>query len=168
VLGVAKAYTTRVGAGPFPTELTGALGDQIRGTGDQPWDEYGTTTGRPRRCGWLDLTIIRYSARINSLTSLAITKLDVLSSFSRIPVCVGYEREGEVLDGFPSQLADLAECRPVYEELAGWQQDIMGVTRWADLPAAARAYVEFIEERVGVPVAFISVGPEREQTIRKE
>jgi len=168
VVGVAKAYTTRVGAGPFPTELTGPLGDQIRGTGDQPWDEYGTTTGRPRRCGWLDLVILRYAARINGLTELAMTKLDVLSSFHRIPICVAYELDGHRLEEFPSRTTDLARCRPIYEELEGWERDIKAVGTWEDLPLEARAYVEFIEERVGVPVALISVGPEREQTIRRQ
>ena len=165
VVGVAKAYTTRVGAGPFPTELTGALGDQLRGTGDQPWDEYGTTTGRPRRCGWLDLVILCYAARINGLTGLAITKLDVLSSFDRIRVCVAYELDGQRLEEFPSRTTELAHCRPIYEEIEGWERDIMAVRTWEDLPPEARAYVEFIEERVGVPAPLISVGPEREQTI---
>ena len=168
VVGVAKAYTTRVGAGPFPTELTGPLGEQIRGTGDQPWDEYGTTTGRPRRCGWLDLVILRYAARINGLTELAITKLDVLSSFDHIPICVAYEVEGHRLEEFPSRTTELARCRPIYEELPGWERDIMALRAWEDLPPAAQAYVEFIEERVGVPVTFISTGPEREQTIRRQ
>jgi len=167
VIGVAKAYTTRVGAGPFPTELTGPLGERIRGTGDQPWDEYGTTTGRPRRCGWLDLVILRYAARINGLTELAITKLDVLSSFNRIRVCVAYELDGQRLEEFPSRTTELARCRPIYEELPGWERDIMAVRTWEDLPPEARAYVEFIEERVGVPVTLISVGPEREQTISR-
>jgi len=165
VVGVAKAYTTRVGAGPFPTELSGPLGDKIRGTGDQPWDEYGTTTGRPRRCGWLDLVILRYAARVNRLTELAITKLDVLSSFDRILVCVAYDLDGHRLEEFPGHIADLARCRPVYEELPGWGRDIMEIKTWGDLPPAAQAYVEFVEERIGVPVALVSVGPGREQTI---
>jgi len=167
VVGVAKAYTTRVGAGPFPTELTGLLGDQIRGTGAQQWDEYGTTTGRPRRCGWLDLVILRYAARINGLTELAIMKLDVLSSFDRIPVCVGYEVDGQRLEEFPSRTAELAGCCPLYEDLPGWERDIMAVKAWEDLPRAAGAYIAFIEERVGVRVGLISVGPEREQTVRR-
>ncbi|MEA3345607.1 MAG: adenylosuccinate synthase [Chloroflexota bacterium] len=168
VVGVAKAYTTRVGAGPFPTELTGPLGDQIRGTGDQPWDEYGTTTGRPRRCGWLDLTILRYAARINGLTELVITKLDVLSSLDRLQVSMAYELDGHRVEEFPSPLTDLARCRPIYEELEGWEQDIMGVRTWEDLPPAAQAYVEFIEQQVGVPVTLISIGPERRQSLRRK
>ena len=167
VVGVAKAYTTRVGAGPFPTELTGPLGERMRGTGDQPWDEYGTTTGRPRRCGWLDLVILRYAARINGLTEIAITKLDVLSSFDRIRICVAYKLEGHRLEEFPSRTTELARCRPIYEELEGWERDIMEIRTWEDLPPVARAYVEFVERRIGVPVTLISVGPEREQTIRR-
>jgi adenylosuccinate synthase len=167
ILGVAKAYTTRVGAGPFPTELTGPLGHQIRGTGDQPWDEYGTTTGRPRRCGWLDLVILRYAARINGLTELAITKLDVLSSFESIPVCVAYELDGRRVEEFPRRITDLARCRPIYEELPGWNTAIMEVKAWEDLPSAARAYVEYIEERIGVPAVLVSVGPGREQSISR-
>jgi adenylosuccinate synthase len=167
VVGVAKAYTTRVGEGPFPTELTGPLGDRIRGTGDQPWDEYGTTTGRPRRCGWLDLVILRFAARINGLMELGITKLDVLSSFDRIPICVAYEMEGRRLDAFPSRITDLARCRAIYQELSGWGEDIMAARAWDDLPSAARAYIEFVEREIGVPVSFVSVGPERQQTIRR-
>jgi len=168
VVGVAKAYTTRVGAGPFPTELTGSLGERLRGTGDQPWDEYGTVTGRPRRCGWLDLVILRYAARINGLTEVAMTKLDVLSSFDRIRVCVAYELDGNRLEEFPSRTTDLARCRPTYEELEGWQRDIMGIKTWEDLPPLGRAYVEFVERQIGVPITLISVGAEREQTIRRE
>ena len=167
VVGVAKAYTTRVGEGPFPTELTGELGNQIRGTGDQPWDEYGTTTGRPRRCGWLDLTILRYATRINSLTELVITKLDVLSSLDRVLVCIAYELDGHRLEEFPRRLTDLARCRPVYEELQGWGSDIMSVKTWQGLPSAAKAYVEFVESRVGVQVTLVSVGPDREHTLRR-
>jgi adenylosuccinate synthase len=167
VVGVAKAYTTRVGEGPFPTELTGPLGDRIRGTGDQPWDEYGTTTGRPRRCGWLDLVILRFAARINGLMELGITKLDVLSSFDRIPICVAYEMEGRRLDAFPSRITDLARCRAIYQELSGWGEDIMAARAWDDLPPSAQAYIEFVERQIGVPVSVVSVGPEREQTIHR-
>jgi adenylosuccinate synthase len=168
VVGVAKAYTTRVGAGPFPTELLGETGDRLRGTGDNPWDEYGTTTGRPRRCGWLDLVILRYAARVNGLDELALVKLDVLSGLERLKVAVAYERDGERIAHFPAEfgLEALAKWQPVYEELPGWSEDIMGVRKLVDLPAAAQAYVKLIEECVGVPVTFISVGPDREQTIR--
>ncbi len=167
IVGVAKAYTTRVGEGPFPTELTGSLGDQIRGTGDQPWDEYGTTTGRPRRCGWLDLVILRYAARVNGLTELGITKLDVLSTFDRIPVCAAYEVDGHRLEVFPNRIMDLARCRAIYEELPGWGADIMAARAWEDLPPAARAYIDFVEKQIGVPVSLVSVGPEREQTVHR-
>ena len=163
VVGIAKAYTTRVGAGPFPTELFDETGDRIRDVGN----EYGTTTGRPRRCGWLDLAILRYAARINGLDELALTKLDVLSGLPRLKVAVAYQRGGERIDAFPAEFGveSLAEWTPVYAELPGWEEDITGVRQREALPAAAREYVARIEEWVGVPVTFIGVGPEREQAI---
>lgn len=167
VVGVVKAYQTRVGAGPMPTELTGELGDRLRGTGTQPWDEFGTTTGRPRRCGWLDAVALRYALRINGLTELAITKLDILSRFESIPVCVAYELDGERTESLPTDLSVLARCQPIYETLPGWQSDIEQVAKFEDLPRAARGYVEFIEELVGIPASFVSVGPGRHQTIRR-
>jgi len=172
VVGVVKAYTTRVGAGPFLTELLDETGEWIRQAGN----EYGTTTGRPRRCGWLDLVILRYAVRINGLNELALTKLDVLSGLTRLKMAVAYERGGagpehgrrERTEYFPAEFGvePLAEWQPVYEEMDGWAEDISGVRRRADLPAAAQEYVALIEERVGVPVTFIGVGPEREQAIR--
>ena len=163
VVGIAKAYTTRVGAGPFPTELFDETGDRIRDVGN----EYGTTTGRPRRCGWLDLAILRYAARVNGLDELALTKLDVLSGLPRLKVAVAYQRGGERIDAFPAEFGveSLAEWEPVYAELPGWEEDITGVRQREALPAAAREYVARIEEWVGVPVTFIGVGPEREQAI---
>jgi adenylosuccinate synthase len=163
VIGVAKAYTTRVGAGPFPTELLDQVGDRIREVGG----EYGTTTGRPRRCGWLDLVILRYAARVSGLDELALTKLDVLSGLEQLKVAVAYERAGERIQVFPAEFGveSLAQWRPVYEELSGWTDDISGVRSRGDLPSAAREYVARIEEWVGVPVTFIGVGPEREQAI---
>jgi adenylosuccinate synthase len=163
VIGVVKAYTTRVGAGPFPVELTDEIGDRIRDVGY----EYGTTTGRPRRCGWLDLVIVRYAARVNGLDELALTKLDVLSGLPRLQVAVAYGRDGERTEIFPAEFGveQLAEWTPVYEELPGWAEDITGVRRREDLPHAARDYVARIEAWVGVPVTFIGVGPEREQAI---
>jgi len=179
VIGVVKAYTTRVGAGPFPTELLDEVGDRIREVGD----EYGTTTGRPRRCGWLDLVILRYAARINGLDGLALTKLDVLSGVGRLKVAVAYERGGagpeappEQVEGhgrrerteyFPAEfgMESLARWRPVYEELPGWAEDISGVRSREHLPPAAQEYVARIEEQVGVPVTLIGVGPDREQAI---
>lgn len=163
VVGVAKAYTTRVGAGPFPTELLDETGERIRQIGG----EYGTTTGRPRRCGWLDAAILRYAVRVNGLSELALTKLDVLSGLERIKVAVAYERGGERTGYFPAEfgVGALAEWQPVYEELPGWQEDISGARSREELPPAARAYVAKVEEWAGVPVTFIGVGPEREQVI---
>jgi adenylosuccinate synthase len=165
VIGVAKAYTTRVGAGPFVTELLDETGDRLRGTGANPWDEFGTTTGRPRRCGWLDVLILRYAARVNGLTHLALTKLDILSGFERIKVAIAYDYQAEQLDHLPLDAEVLVACQPIYEELPGWSEDIQHTQTLDDLPAAARAYVRRIEELVGVPVTLISVGPGREQTI---
>ena len=171
VVGVAKAYTTRVGAGPFPTELLDETGDQIREVGG----EYGTTTGRPRRCGWLDLVILRYAAQINGLDEFALTKLDVLSGLERLKVAVAYVREGagpersrrERIEVFPAEFGveSLAEWKPIYEELPGWTEDISGARSRDELPPAAREYVARIEEEVGVPITLIGVGPGREQTI---
>lgn len=165
VIGVAKAFTTRVGSGPFPTELDGPAADRLRGTGEKPWDEYGTTTGRPRRVGWLDLVILRHARRVNSLTSFVVTKLDILSGLEEIPVCVAYELDGQRLESFPSDLNLLARCKPIYETLPGWSEDIMDARQTEDLPQAARAYVAFIARQTGVPVDFVSVGPGREQFI---
>lgn len=165
VIGVAKAFTTRVGSGPFPTELDGPAADRLRGTGEKPWDEYGTTTGRPRRVGWLDLVILRHARRVNSLTSFVVTKLDILSGLEEIPVCVAYELDGQRLESFPSDLNLLARCKPIYETLPGWSEDIMDARQPEDLPQAARAYVAFIARQTGVPVDFVSVGPGREQFI---
>jgi adenylosuccinate synthase len=163
IIGIAKAYTTRVGAGPFLTELLDEVGDRIREVGG----EYGTTTGRPRRCGWLDLVILRYAARINGLDEFALTKLDVLSGLERLKVAVAYKRDGERTEHFPAEFGveALAQWRPVYEELPGWAEDISEVRSREGLPPAAREYVARIEEWVGVPVTFIGVGPEREQKI---
>jgi adenylosuccinate synthase len=167
VVGVVKAYQTRVGAGPMPTELTGELGDRLRGTGTQPWDEFGTTTGRPRRCGWLDAVTLRYAVRVNGLTEVAITKLDVLSRFEELDVCVAYELDGRRVESFPVDLEVLAHCRPVYETLPGWQVDISRAQSFADLPEQARQYVSLVEEILGIPASLVSVGPARDQTVRR-
>jgi len=164
IIGVIKAYTTRVGEGPFPTELRGEEGDNIREMGK----EYGATTGRPRRCGWFDLVIARYSARINGLTNFVITKLDVLDSLKTIKVCVGYRLKDQVFKEFPAQLDILEDCDPIYEEFPGWQQETSDIKEYAELPEAARSYIEFIESQVGVPIKMISVGPMRKRTIIKE
>jgi adenylosuccinate synthase len=165
VIGLVKAFTTRVGAGPFVTELLDECGEKMRGTGDQPWDEFGTTTGRPRRCGWLDAVILRYAARVNGLTHLALTKLDILSGFETIKIAVAYDYAGERLEQLPRDSTVLAACQPAYEELPGWSENIRDARTLDDLPAAARRYVERIERLSGVPIALIGVGPGREETI---
>ncbi len=161
VVGVAKAYITRVGEGPFPTELHNKLGELIREQGF----EFGTTTGRPRRCGWYDAVIARYAARVNGLTYLAITKLDVLSGLETLKICTGYRYKGEIINDFPASLKLLAQCEPVYHEFPGWQEDISAVTDYNDLPQAAKDYLKYLEELSGVPVAIVSVGAERDQTL---
>jgi adenylosuccinate synthase len=167
IVGVVKAYQTRVGSGPMPTELTGELGERLRGTGAQPWDEFGTTTGRPRRCGWLDGVALHYALWVNGLTEMAISKLDVLSRFETIQVCVAYDLAGERVETFPPHAEVLSRCQPVYRTLSGWQVDISDVSRFEDLPEAAQDYVAFLEELAGIPAALISVGPARDQTIRR-
>ena len=164
VVGIAKAYTTRVGSGPFPTEIEGGIGDELREKGH----EYGTTTGRPRRCGWLDAVILRYSAMLNYLDSIALTKLDILSGLDNIKICVGYEYKRKVYKDLPCHQTILHKCTPVYEEHNGWSEDITEVKNYQDLPEAARKYIERIEEIVKVPVSMISVGPERSQIIIKD
>ncbi len=165
VIGVAKAFTSRVGSGPFPTEVGGDPAQQLRGTGENPWDEFGTTTGRPRRVGWLDCVILRHAVRINGLTELALTKLDILSGWQELKVCVAYELDGERIDYFPSDVASLERVKPVYEQLPGWSDDITGARRLEALPANARRYVDFVSESSGVPVSLVSVGPARNQVI---
>ncbi len=161
VIGVAKAYATRVGMGPFPTELTDDTGEQLVVIGG----EYGTTTGRRRRAGWLDLVALRYAIRVNGITELALTKLDVLGAFPEIRVCVAYRCKGERLTDFPTEARTLALCEPEYETLPGWQSEISHVRSRQALPPAARAYVAYLEHRLGVPIRIISVGPERDETI---
>ncbi len=164
-LGVCKAYSTRVGSGPFPTEFStdrdGDLGDRVRELGR----EYGTTTGRPRRCGWLDLVALRYACRSNSLDSLAITKLDVLSSFDEVGVCTAYRDGGTVVDEFPASRAVLERAEPVTERLPGWKTPLGGCRRFDDLPPRALDFLTYIEEAAGTPVSIVSVGPERVETI---
>ncbi|GIO03526.1 adenylosuccinate synthase [Brevibacillus laterosporus] len=160
VIGVAKAYTTRVGDGPFPTELHDATGDHIREVGF----EFGTTTGRPRRIGWFDTVVVRHARRVSGITGLAITKLDTLSGIDKLRICTAYKYKGEILNEFPASLKVLAECVPVYEELEGWSEDITGVRDLNDLPATARHYIERITQLTGVPMSIFSVGPDREQT----
>ena len=161
VIGVAKAYTTRVGEGPFPTELEGSLSDHLCDRGG----EYGTTTGRRRRCGWFDGVIGRYAVEVNGLDCLAITKLDVLDELDEIEVCVAYELDGERIMHFPSSAADFARCRPVYETLPGWQTSTADCRRLDELPATAMAYLRFLAELMEVPIAIVSLGASRDQTI---
>ena len=157
VVGVTKAYATRVGHGPFPSEMPAEEAAHLREAGE----EYGATTGRPRRCGWLDLPALRYAARVNGLTQLVVTKLDVLDQFAEVRVAVGYERDGREVEGFPASARDLERCKPVWKSFPGWQQSTRAVRRWADLPVAARRYLEWIETEVGVRIATVSVGAER-------
>jgi adenylosuccinate synthase len=166
IIGIAKAFTSRVGGGPFPCQLEGATALRLRGTGENPWDEYGTTTGRPRRVGWLDLVMVRHAARINSLTELAVTKLDILSGLEEVMVCVGYDLSGERFDYFPSDLSLLARCQPIYDRVPGWSEDISAATSLTSLPYNARRYLEKIQNHAQVPISFISVGPGREQVIQ--
>ncbi len=161
VLGVAKSYTTRVGAGVFPTELMNGIGDYIRERGH----EYGTTTGRPRRCGWLDTVILRYAVRVNGLSGICLGLLDVLGGLDKLNIGVGYRIDGETITDLPSDLPNRTELEPVYEELPGWQEDISSAKRIEDLPNNCRRYVRRVEELVGVPIVSISVGPGRDQTI---
>ncbi len=164
VLGVMKAYSTRVGAGPFPTELHDAIGEGIRTRGR----EFGTTTGRPRRVGWLDLVAVKYAAMVNGATGLALTMLDVLAGVDELRVCVGYTLDGRATPGFTPDAHDLSRVRPKYETLPGFAEDIAGCRSVDDLPANARRYVAFIESYVGVPVDLVSVGPDRAQTMGRE
>lgn len=165
VLGVAKAFNTRVGGGPMPTELEGELGDRLRGTGEQFWDEFGTTTGRKRRCGWLDAVILRYSAAINGFTHLALTKLDILSGFEALKIAVAYEIDGQRVEYPPSTNADLAKAVPIYETMLGWQEDVSNARTPDDLPQAAKDYIKRISELCDVPVLAVGVGPERSQVV---
>jgi adenylosuccinate synthase len=161
VIGVTKAYTTRVGDGPFPTELFDEAGETLRRVGN----EYGATTGRPRRCGWLDLVAVKFSASVNGINGLALTMLDVLSAVEEIKVCVGYEIDGERVEDFPMNQTDLHHARPVYESFPGWGVDVTGCRRREELPGEARDFVGFVEAELGAPLRMISVGPERDQAI---
>jgi adenylosuccinate synthase len=161
VLGILKAYTTRVGSGPFPTELFDEHGEYLAKTGG----EIGVTTGRRRRCGWFDAVIARYATRVNGITDYFLTKLDVLSSLQTVPVCVGYTVDGKRTDDMPMTQSEIARAVPVYEELPGWWEDISGAREFDDLPAKARDYVLRLEELAGAQVSCIGVGPGRDQTI---
>lgn len=161
VIGVAKAYTTRVGSGPFPTELDDRIGETLRSKGG----EYGATTGRPRRCGWLDLVVIRHALRVNGLTGFVLTKLDVLSGFSKLKVAGSYRLGNKTITTIPDRVEDLMRVRPIYQEMEGWSEDISQARSWSDLPKAAQNYVRQVEKWLGVPILSVSVGPGRDEQI---
>ena len=161
ILGIFKVYCTRVGGGPMPTELEDETGASIRERGH----EYGTTTGRPRRCGWFDAVAARFSTRINGFTGMALTRLDVLDTLPRLKICVGYKLDGQTIDYFPANVAALGRCQPIYEELPGWQTPISHIREYKQLPLEAQQYVTRLQELTSCPINLISVGPEREQTI---
>jgi adenylosuccinate synthase len=161
VIGIVKAYTTRVGKGPFPTELLDDIGDKIQEKGA----EFGATTGRRRRCGWLDTVLLRNSARLNGLSSVAITKLDVLGEIESLKICSGYEYKGEKMDDFPASLNVLAECQPIYETLPGWPEDISEIKNFDDLPHNVKNYLKRVEELIETPISIVSVSPERDATM---
>jgi adenylosuccinate synthase len=161
VLGITKAYATRVGSGPFPTELTEDTGEQLRQRGQ----EFGSVTGRPRRCGWFDAAALQRSVQLNGLTGLCITKLDVLDGLPTVRLCTGYRYEGRIVDILPFGADAVARCEPVYQDFPGWGQSTFGVRTWSGLPAGARSYLGTLSELAGVPIDLISTGPERDQTI---
>lgn len=162
MIGVAKAYTTRVGKGPFPTELKGKFGSKLRDLGG----EYGSTTGRPRRCGWLDLTILRYAKIINGLDALTVTKLDVLDKLKEIKVCTSYKLGSKTLKVFPTNLNTLAKVKPIYQTIKGWQTDTTSIRKFSNLPTTAKKYLNLIQKQTGLPISYIGVGPDRSQTIK--
>ena len=161
IVGVVKAYTTRVGAGPFPAEQINEVGDYLRNTGH----EFGTVTGRPRRCGWMDTAVVKFAGMLNSLDYLAITRLDILDDLDTIKICTGYTYQGKLLKEYPASLEVLEHVEPVYEEMPGWKCHISDMKTYEELPEKARNYVERISELVGVPLGIVSVGPNRNQTI---
>ena len=161
VIGVVKAYSTRVGNGPFPTELLDATGDTIRKNGN----EFGTVSKRPRRCGWLDIPLLRYAVRLNGVTSLAVTKLDVLTGINELKVCIGYRYRGKILREFPPEISMLPDCIPVYKTMAGWKQSVGKIKRRRDFPKQTTAYLSFLEKQLGIPIQYISVGAERKALI---
>ncbi|MGM0410297.1 MAG: adenylosuccinate synthase [Bacillota bacterium] len=163
VIGVAKAYITRVGEGPFPTELKGKVGDKLREKGH----EFGVTTGRPRRCGWLDIPVLKHAVRVNGLTEIVLTKLDILSGFKEIKMCTAYKKGDEVLEEFPANFEILEDYEPVYESFAAWEEDISKIRKYENLPENAKKFIEKIEEMVNTPISVIGIGPGREEAIIK-
>ena len=160
-IGVMKAYTTRVGEGPFVTEIKGEFGDKIRGIGG----EYGAVTGRPRRCGWLDLVVGRYATEINGLTDIVMTKIDVLSGLGKLKICTAYEIDGKIHEYVPADTKSLERAKPIYEELDGWDEDITQIKKYEDLPVNCRKYLERVQEILACPISVVSVGPDRSQNI---
>jgi len=167
VLGVAKAFSTRVGGGPMPTELHGAIAEHFRGSGANFWDEFGTTTGRPRRCGWLDLVMLRYAVGVNGLSELMLTKMDILSGLDELKLATAYEIDGERHEYPPVTNEQLERAKPIYETMPGWREDISNCRSFGDLPAAAQAYIERVAELCDLPIEIVSVGPERDQLVMK-
>jgi adenylosuccinate synthase len=161
VIGVCKAYSTRVGGGPFPTEQNNEMGQMIRDLGR----EYGTTTGRPRRCGWFDAVAVRYTTRLSGVDGISLMMMDVLSKLPEVKICVAYELDGQRIDRFPCHADDLRRVKPIYETIPGWQTDVTGVRKISDLPAGARGYIDRVSQLVGKPVEIVSVGPDRAQTM---
>lgn len=168
VLGVAKAFSTRVGEGPMPTELDGAAAQRLRGSGANYWDEFGTTTGRPRRCGWLDAVMLRYAARVNGLSEITLTKMDILSGFDTLKLAVAYEIDGARREYPPVTNEELERARPIYETLPGWREDISNCRDFSQLPAAAQTYIERVSALCDVPINSVSVGPERDQLVLRQ
>lgn len=167
VIGISKAFQTRVGEGPFPTELTDSISEHLRGSGENPWDEFGTTTGRPRRCGWLDGVLLRYAARVNGLTEIAITKLDIISGLNFPHIATAYLREGKEFRDLPESPIDLGAFEPLYEKLKGWETNLWEIRDWKELPEEAQSYIEHIEQLVDTHISTISVGPERDQVVHR-
>lgn len=163
IVGVTKAYLTRVGEGPFPTELFDATGEELGRIGA----EFGTTTGRARRCGWFDAVVMKYAVRVNGITDIALTKMDVMDGMETISICTGYELDGKIIGNYPTQLKEFARCKPVYEQMPGWMQKTSGITSYQDLPENAKKYISRIEELVGAKVSIVAVGPGRDQTINR-
>ena len=168
IIGVTKAFQTRVGEGPFPTEVFSNIAKKLRGTGENPWDEFGTTTGRARRVGWLDIVLLRYAVRVNGLTELTVTKLDILSGLGPLKICVGYREGNNTHEELPLGPSDLAPFEPIYEQLPGWDDDLTAVRRWDNLPKGAQEYLKRIQALIGIPVKMASVGPERDQIVVTE
>ncbi len=165
IIGVTKAFQTRVGSGPFPSEVEGDIAARLRGTGANPWDEFGTTTGRPRRVGWLDMVLLRYAVRTNGLTELALTKLDILSGVHPLKICTGYRKDDQEYRDLPFGPGDLSAFEPIYEELPGWDEDVTSIRSWDELPLNACNYIARIEELAETSVRLVSVGPEREEVV---